>query len=422
MKRNFFLKSLSIAGAMAAATMFASCNIFNPTGNAGSDDSASSYQEDAYKEYRKGHYDVALKYFKKAIAEDSTNSEAYLGAAKATLAEHHVNAFTILSEVKGFNDHIPFVGLKGEELDRNYEGVTKSLVYIRELARRDSITRFTNKKLSNRKLRYESVAAGHSILELAAPLLRFGERIKDIDIDFGIVKDVVSLFVADGALQNPLTTNNLNEVLSNLGDDLEEVADVILPFVESTLNLGPLADKEGSDEVLTQYVKDHIDAIKNQLPFYRYGDHIDNDGDGCVDEEINDGMDNDGDGLIDEDVRVFSPIKRMSADNSSPYYNVILKIYPDGIDHDMNGVVDDSGELEYYVDASNRVAANDYRLKYAAASSFKNSDNHDLKKLIAMDTNYDHVIYPLEVRKQLIGGCWVNYDEAMFKKWFEGRN
>ena len=43
------------------------------------------------------------------------------------------------------------------------------------------------------------------------------------------------------------------------------------------------------------------------------------------------------------------------------------------------------------------------------------------KRLIAQDTNKDNPTYSLEDRKSMVGGCWVNYDEDSFKKWFEGR-
>jgi hypothetical protein len=43
------------------------------------------------------------------------------------------------------------------------------------------------------------------------------------------------------------------------------------------------------------------------------------------------------------------------------------------------------------------------------------------KRLIAQDTNKDNPTYSLEDRKTMVGGCWVNYDEDSFKKWFEGR-
>ena len=44
------------------------------------------------------------------------------------------------------------------------------------------------------------------------------------------------------------------------------------------------------------------------------------------------------------------------------------------------------------------------------------------KQLIAKDTDYNNLKYTLEDRIQMVGGCWINYTEESFKKWFEGRN
>ncbi|MFC1651343.1 hypothetical protein ACFL2X_07210 [Candidatus Latescibacterota bacterium] len=50
-------------------------------------------------------------------------------------------------------------------------------------------------------------------------------------------------------------------------------------------------------------INENIDVAKEFIGSYKYGDGIDNDGDGRVDEEIFNGIDDDEDGLIDEDTQ-----------------------------------------------------------------------------------------------------------------------
>jgi hypothetical protein len=51
-------------------------------------------------------------------------------------------------------------------------------------------------------------------------------------------------------------------------------------------------------------LRQFLEGKGKEASFYAVSDGKDNDGDGCVDEEVADGYDNDGDGLVDEDVRV----------------------------------------------------------------------------------------------------------------------
>lgn len=395
MKRNIFLKSLSIAGAIAAATMFASCNIFNPTGNAGSDESANSYQEEAYKEYRKGHYSAALEYFDKAIEDDSTNSEAYLGAAKAALADHQINAFTVLSEVKSYEDHIPFFGLKAGDLKRNYEGIFQALQYIHELSRRDSVTRWTDEKLSNRKVRYESIAAGHSILEVAIRFLSTGKQFNELGVDINTIKGTLQLALSEDFLQNLSKVTSYNETIKTFVSELDSVLiDLVPQLLGTAINSDAILEgNKESNAAITAILQGGTEDITQKMNLLYINDNIDNDGDGCVDEEIYDGLDNDGDGLIDEDLR-------------NTNYN--------GFDHNMNGIPDDDEETVYFY--SDPTVGNGYFL-FAADPSFS-IDYSNAKRLMLDPLNPS---YDLKWRKRNIGGCWVNYNEEMFEQWFVGR-
>jgi hypothetical protein len=180
---------------------------------------------------------------------------------------------------------------------------------------------------------------------------------------------------------------------------------------------------------------------------FGYSDILDDDGDGCVDEELYDGEDNDGDGEIDEDVS--DKTNEIEYDNDLILKNVtagkteikdlrvVKKAAPNEkyrtVDIDMNGKTVDSDNNELnsewkfaYPDYKNRVAANDHRFVFATELVFnpQNLSYEEFlayKRAVAKDTHYPPT-YDLTFRKTYIGGCWANYNEQRFMQWFEGRN
>ena len=102
------------------------------------------------------------------------------------------------------------------------------------------------------------------------------------------------------------------------------------------------------------------------------------------------------------------------------------------VDIDMNGetVETNSDELErewsfIYPTYQDRVRNSDHRLVFAKDLYWNIEGGIEglkkRKQLIAKDTNKDNPTYSLEDRKTMVGGCWINYDEKSFMKWFEGR-
>lgn len=432
MKALSFAKHLKIAALLSTAILLSSCNIFNLTGDSGSASSTESLVDEAYNFYRKANYAKALQYFNKAIAEDSTNTEAYLGAAKATLAVNKVNTFTILGQVKHLNTNMPFEDLSPKDIERNFNAIYGALVYIRELARRDSIT-IANpgnafKRLSDRKIRYESISAGKSILEVALPILSFRKKtapwgkVLEKDANGKLLANLQDVY-AD-AIANIKNAESFNEALAELSEDFDNVIENVIASLESTINFSGLDDSDGTSEtVVSKYLKEGSEDMQAQVLFYGIGDGIDNDGDGCIDEELPDGKDNDGDGIVDEDLRI-TVITRQSNDKNNPDYNIILDVTANGIDHNANGVLDiiDVAELQYEVAPENRAVSGNYLLKFASEATFKNTTDKDIKSKVAKDTDINNIQYSLEDRKRLVGGCWVNYDQKAFENWFKGRN
>ena len=180
--------------------------------------------------------------------------------------------------------------------------------------------------------------------------------------------------------------------------------------------------------------------------FFDFGNGRDDDGDGCVDEEVLDNYDNDGDGEIDEDVRDNRSVVLMKKRPQN--YNDLIAIGQDPttydltkaqvdslsvlgkydiIDIDMDGKTtqNDLDEWQFvYRDPNERDEKDNHLLQFAIDLSFPGVDLDDKirnKELIRHDTNVNNIKYSLADRIRMVGGCWRNYTGEQFLKWFEGR-
>ena len=86
------------------------------------------------------------------------------------------------------------------------------------------------------------------------------------------------------------------------------------------------ADKEKVDDSAVTQVKKFIQDAGSTVVIYKVFDGMDNDGDGCIDEELLDGIDNDGDGRADEDSR-----------GAPDPGNAKFRVGPDGADNNLDG-------------------------------------------------------------------------------------
>jgi len=242
----------------------------------------------------------------------------------------------------------------------------------------------------------------------------------------------------------PPEIENLNKKIDEFQGTFEEVEDVLngMGFAGSS-----------DDEDDPKNLKDEIEKYKAYSSFYKVGTHIDEDGDGCIDEELLNGRDSDGDSLINENTRI-API-----DLEHQLYGIASGKY--GINSINNSMVGnnpyrDAGNWEYNKIDTLRRAEDDppEKIKICNNPSCsvytpiwpKNNDedwvtvlgftqknypgtnqrywttrNLDLKLEVAQDTvcgnNGDGLKYDLQTRKERIGGCWPNYDECKFVKY-----
>ena len=199
--------------------------------------------------------------------------------------------------------------------------------------------------------------------------------------------------------------------------------------------------------------------------FFKFANITDDDGDGCVDEEILDGFDNDGDGEVDEDVRdnrVIVLLKntflikddetgtiKVNEGKNRVYdptqskvdsLNIIEKYETVDIDMDGKKGSKDLDEWHFiYRDPYEREDNGNHRFKFTQATNykftygnnFKYTENErkkliEAKDKIRKDTIYDPSKklpkYNLKKRQEMVGGCWYNYKtEDDFKQWFQWR-
>jgi hypothetical protein len=107
------------------------------------------------------------------------------------------------------------------------------------------------------------------------------------------------------------TKNNINGILTNVSNIAQDTALMNQLLNNATGSIGSTDPTTGqtitdsSKNSVNQAAKDFITQLGSSTSFYLINDSLDNDGDGCINEEIfGDSTDNDGDSLMDEDGRV----------------------------------------------------------------------------------------------------------------------
>lgn len=411
----------------------AGCNLFNPTGESSIDsDDSQALTYEGYLKIQNGEFSEAKKLFRKAIKADSSNSEAWFGMAKAVMnCEDDLNTFHLIQIASEIDS------LEESKIDSIRTSIDSVLFYLDKLIDREEAGKTDN------KIKLEQYAAGYSILQLTKTALQLQK----------VAANVTELFDVS---QNGMTLDLKNFSIDSLGDDFKPILQgldlaatamlenpeatslVIKSYVPDSTNKY-FEDDQYSD--LVTYAANTIIDINTKLDttendrlsvFFSFANMIDDDGDGCVDEEILDGFDNDGDGEIDEDVRDTRSIVQETNPNSDVSVGTVLSLnYPEVygiVDIDVNGkkLRDDPDEWEFELsDPKERIKQNNHLLKFAVNLEFNGEDLKNKiknKELIRKDTDINHIKYNLEMRKQMVGGCWVNYSQKDFLKWFEGRS
>jgi len=445
-----------------------SCNLFNPTNSSNIDsDDADALLYEGQMLFRNGEYTKAAEYFNKAIKADSTKSQAWFGLAKANMYSSDVTAFDMYNDLQVEDNEIPFMGMSTFDIERYHAGISITMTPLRELVRRDTLTElyqayksrngdvtgstqlqhfkdtygpdFNGFPLSDRKIIFSNFSVSYAFLDFADLLLEFQYSNRNFHLDIQIDPETQQVAINmdslySAALNNPENITTLNASIDSLDNNIDNLVSVVIPTVTTLLEGSSLTDSLTGDSsdisnMLEDIVTENVNSVGQTISFYKVGDRIDNDGDGCVDEEVLDNKDNDGDGFIDEDLRLVL-LSRENSTYGEEGYTEITTIHDEGLtsdalDHDGDGVMENIEERTFiYPNTAERNTVDDYRLVFA--SSFTEDFASDTAKTnmraaIMADVDSNHIVYPLSFQQPPIFACRKHYNANRFANWFRNR-
>ena len=430
MRRTKHVHFFMIAAIVATCTV--GCNIFNPSNQERvDDDDTDALIYEGYIDIQRAEYTRAALNFSKAIKSDSASSRAWYGLAKAVLNQYGLNVFEMLKYSKTENNTNGFMTMPDAAVEKYRVGIDTVLKVLNQFIDRDTTDR------TDKRIQFSTVANSYTILQLANVAILIRKASSDAEKMFSYDGSSNQIAIDWSSLQS-LPTGEAVQTVTSLAASAEALKadpDNTFPIFRSFLpGADTIPDDEFKDGALA--VTDQLINMSDNLTensdraevFIKVGNGMDDDGDGCVDEEIWDGEDNDGDGEIDEDQRPGSVLvfkthwaKRAVASLKIPEGSIY-----ETLDIDKNGIAKEPNEWEFlYAEPEDRDSHNDHRLKFAMDISFIPGPGGDMlknKELARLDKDINNVQYDLAWRKANIGGCWVHYTEADFLNWFQGRN
>jgi hypothetical protein len=460
--RNVLQSKFLWASALVLSLSIAGCNIFNPTESINiKDDDAQALTYEGYKKIRDNEYSNAEYYFNKAIVADSSYSQAWFGLMKAILnrklnTTQETNVFSLLSYVNASRDSkVPFSGMSDAIAVQLQDAIDSVNAIANQFIERDKAGK------TDSVITYKTISEGYMILQMMKTMLvlrKTTQSMEGCSLQKGQQNSCDMASVLNNIKNDPAeTVESFNAVFKTCEESPESMTKMFDSYLQGFDNLKEEAQHSAVSSMCgalaqeTDKAKDNEDQQTKTLNIiigqFGYSDIIDDDGDGCVDEELYDGEDNDGDGEIDEDVS--DKTNKIEYDNDMILKNVtagktairdlrvISRVNPnekyETVDIDMNGktVADNRDELEtewafVYPKYQDRVSNNNHRLVFATGLTFNPQglppeEYNAYKHAIAKDKDINNIQYDLAFRKQYIGGCWANYDERRFMQWFEGR-
>lgn len=458
--RNVLKSKFLVISALTVTLGIAGCNLFNPTESVDiKNDDADALTYEGYLKFRNNEYTEAEKYFNKAISADSNHSEAWYGLMKSTLNRKlngkETNVFSLLSYVNASRDSkVPFAGMPEDVALSLKEAIDTVNAIATIFIERDKAGK------TDSVVTYKTISEGYLVIQMMKTMLvmrKTTEKLDGCSLDKNSANSCDMATVLNSLKNDPEeSVEAFHEVFSTCEENPEGMSNMFDSYLQGFDNLtkeaqqnavgsmcGALAQETANTEDLDQQTKT-LNIIIGQ---FGYSDIVDDDGDGCVDEEIYDGEDNDGDGEIDEDVSdktneiIYDDNLIMrnitSGKTAIRDIRVVKSAAPNEkyktVDIDMNGVTvkQDSKEEKWewnfiFPDYKDRVSNNDHRFVFAKELVFNPQglspeEFKATKKAVAHDTDPNNIQYDLTFRKTYIGGCWVNYDDDDFAKWFEGR-
>ncbi|MCL2102121.1 MAG: hypothetical protein FWH22_10470 [Fibromonadales bacterium] len=453
-------------------------NLFGSPGGSGKSDckqDAECWRIEAEELFRKAEYEKSYKAYEKITQIDSKRSVGWFGMAKAGMWRWRVTPFNITSMSKDFKDLEPLEMIqKLEIIERNryLQGAKNAYRALDTLNRRDSLTELwldagkvppTGSEeeefpMSDMEYRIKNLSFSFLLSKTLYDVL--GSPVFDA-FGYGCIYDSrPSDYIAYGCDSYPSMSKSymldfddngnfmldleafkdllkseedlegavvqINEILDNLENNLNELIDFISIFSD---------DSNDEDELQKQ-----IEDFKGYALFYQLNRGVDNDGDGCIDEELifNEKVyDVDGDELQGENARILffppsppapSPWECINIPGTVPNECIMRNVprYSDAngnpVIHNMKSNDDDwfimtiTGNAEGAIDTIIRVSWSLEENGFIRGPSY---DNKEIRKEVQTekDKNGRTVCWSLADRQNEIGGCWHNYDADKFRKY-----
>jgi len=305
--------------------LVAGCNLFNPSGTGSYPSNDPDQLVDAgQRALNEQRFSDAYADFSKALLLDSTKSLAFQGLAKSELGKDGFSIAKLVQladTISNASDSAKLsilVGLGDTGLTNIYRPIMRVASIYERLSRRDSlhltdgvfprdlIEYELTTILANRAYFYLIDANRDTVIqssELAAlklmNLVSTGST-SSLQLDAQALVDQSTVDSVTGALPDS-TKNSINGILTNVSNIAQDTALLSKLVTSVTGSTG----SDSSTNALTQSAQTFIQQLGSSTSFYLINDSLDNDGDGCINEEIfGDSLDNDGDSLQDEDGRV----------------------------------------------------------------------------------------------------------------------
>lgn len=344
------------------------CNLFNPSGEGELDGDATDLVAVGEARMRDRDFQGAYEAFAKALEADPRASLAWHGLSKASVARDSLPITELIRRAQELGDlkpgdKMPFLTEADSVKNRFYKPLLRLQAILTRFRVRDSMG------ATDGVYRYKRSETDLLIAANLGLVMKLGDLNRDTLFDSrdnllkgafdsissgGIKPSAISAdsFLTTGVDGTPDTTGavspqkvaDFNTFLGGMSEDLESNRAVIKDAIKTAAV--PLKDSTDSttttpeeEEDLNAKIDNFLESAGGAIVFWKLNDSLDNDGDGCIDEEVwGDQKDNDGDGIVDEDARASYLFPGLVPTPGMPF----ARAPDDGIRNDRNRTVGDS--------------------------------------------------------------------------------
>lgn len=347
---------------------FGACNLFNPSGEGELDGDATDLVAVGEARMRDRDFQGAYDAFSKALEADPRASLAWHGLSKASVARDSLPITDLIRRAQELGnlkpgDKMPFLTEADSVKNRFYKPLLRLQSILSRFKALDSLG------ATDGVYRYKRSETDLLIAANLGLVMKLGDLNRDTLFDSrdnllkgafdsissgGIKPSAISAdsFLSTGADGTPDTTGavspqkvaDFNTFLGGMSEDLETNRAVLKDAIKTAAvppkdSTDTTAATPAEDEDLNAKIDNFLESAGGAIVFWKLNDSLDNDGDGCTDEDVwGDQKDNDGDGIIDEDARASYLFPGLVPTAGMPF----ARAPDDGIRNDRNRTVRDS--------------------------------------------------------------------------------